>query len=150
MENGVGLLLGSGTSRAVRLAALCLGFGVLALSDGLRAQSQAGEKKGSSFYCNIKILSVAERAHKKQIGEKMAASQMEMKELPNGYAYRYRPGGVSIVELADWVESERRCCPFFDIAIETEREGGPVWLKITGRQGVKEFIRGEFKGSKVE
>jgi len=150
MEKGIGLLPGSGTSRAVRLAALYLGIGVLTLSSGVHAQNPEGEKKETPFYCNIKVLSVAERAHKKQIGEKMAASQVETKELPYGYAYRYRPGGVSLVELADWVESERRCCPFFDMAIETKREGGPVWLKITGRQGVKEFIRGEFKGSKVE
>lgn len=149
MEKGIGLLQGRRIGRAVRMAA-CLGIGVLALAVGVRARSQTGEKKESPFYCNIKVLSVAERAHKKQIGEKMAASQVETKELANGYAYRYRPGGVSIVELADWVESERRCCPFFDMTIETEREGGPVWLKITGRKGVKEFIRGEFKGSKVE
>ena len=150
MENGIGLLQRRGIGQAVRLVALYLGFGVLALSTGVQAQSPEGEKKESPFYCNIKVLSATERAHKKQIGEKMAASQLETKELPNGYAYRYRPGGVSLVELADWVESERRCCPFFDMALETEREGGPVWLKITGREGVKQFIRGEFKGSKVE
>ena len=65
MEKRIGLLQGRGISLAVRLAALSLGFGVLALSDGLRAQSQAGEKKGSPFYCNIKALSVAEMVHKK-------------------------------------------------------------------------------------
>jgi hypothetical protein len=150
MEKGIGLLQGSGIGLAVRVVALCLGLGVLALSAGVQAQSLAGQKKETPFYCNIKALSAAEMVHKKLIGEKMAASQVETMELPNGYAYRYRPGGVSLVELADWVESERRCCPFFDMALETEREGGPVWLKITGRQGVKEFIRGEFKGLTVE
>jgi hypothetical protein len=149
MEKEIGPLQRRGIGRAVRLVA-CLGIGVLALAAGVRARSQTGEKKESPFYCNIKVLSVTERAHKKQIGEKMAASQVETKELANGYAYRYRPGGVSLVELADWVESERRCCPFFDMALETEREGGPVWLKITGRESVKQFIRGEFKGLTVE
>jgi hypothetical protein len=75
---------------------------------------------------------------------------VEAAELPNGYAFRFRPGGVSLVELADWVESERRCCPFFDLAIEAEREGGPVWLKITGREGVKQFITAELKSLKRE
>ena len=70
MEKGIGLIPGSGTSRAMRLAALYLGFGVLALSSGVQAQSPEGEKKESPFYCNIKVLSVTERAHKKQIGEK--------------------------------------------------------------------------------
>lgn len=142
-------LLESGC-RGVVLAALLLGFGVLTSVGGAQAQNQQGGKNESPFYCNINALSVAERAHKKQIGEKMAASQVERIELPNGYAYRYRPGGVSLVELADWVDSERRCCPFFDMTIETEREGGPVWLKITGREGVKQFIRGEFKSFMVK
>ena len=136
--------------RGVAVTVLFLGLGVLALAGGERTQSQQGEKKESPFYCNITALSTAERAHKKQISEKMAASRVETNELPNGYAFRFRPEGVTLIELADWVDSERRCCPFFDMAIETEREGGPVWLKITGREGVKQFIRGEFKGLKVE
>jgi len=142
-------LLGSGRW-GVAVAALFLAFGVLASAGGAQAQNQQGEKKESPFYCNMKTLTAAERLHKKKIGEKMAASRVEMNELPNGYAFRFRPGGVSLVELADWVESERRCCPFFDLAIEAEREGGSVWLKITGREGVKQFIRGEFKGLTVE
>jgi hypothetical protein len=142
-------LLKSGR-RGVAVATLFLGFGVLASAGGTRAQGQQGEKKESPFYCNMKALTAPERLHKKQIGEKMAASRVEMNELPNGYAFRFRPGGVSLVELADWVETERRCCPFFDLAIEAEREGGSVWLKITGREGDKQFIRGEFKGLTVE
>ncbi len=137
-------LLGSGR-RSVVVTALFIGLGVFALVGGAKTQNQQGEKRESPFYCNIKTLSVAERLHKKQIGEKMAASRIEVNELPNGYAFRFRPGGVSLVELADWVDSERRCCPFFDMTIETEREGGPVWLKITGREGVKQFIREELK-----
>jgi hypothetical protein len=140
-------LLASGP-RGIVVTALFLGFGVLALAGGAQAQNLQRKKRKSPFYCNIKTLSVAERLHKKQIGEKMAASRVEVNELPNGYAIRYRPGGVSLVELADWVESERRCCPFFDLAIETEREGGPVWLKITGREGVQQFIREEVKSLK--
>jgi hypothetical protein len=33
--------------------------------------------------------------------------------------------------------------------VEAERENGPVSLRITGREGVKAFIRGEFKVLKV-
>ncbi len=131
--------------RGVAVTAMFIGLGVFALVGGTKTQKQQGEKQESTFYCNIKTLSVPEILHKKQIGEKMATARVEVNELPNGYAFRFRPGGVSLVELADWVESERRCCPFFDMTIETEREAGPVWLKITGREGVKQFIRGEFK-----
>jgi hypothetical protein len=99
----------------------------------------------SPFYCRTKSLSKAEWAHKKQISAKMRSARVEIKELADGYAFRYQPGGVSLVELADWVDSEARCCPFFDMAISVEREGGPVWLMLRGKDGVKQFIQSEFK-----
>jgi hypothetical protein len=36
---------------------------------------------------------------------------------------------------------ERACCPFFDIDMRLEREGGSFWLSLTGREGVKQFIQ---------
>lgn len=138
------------TLRSVAVALLLAGLGVLGLTSRTQSQTQQPDKKESPFYCNVNALSAAERAHKKHIGDKMAASRVETTELPNGYAFRFQSGGVTLMELADWVDSERRCCPFFDMAIETEREGGAVRLRIMGREGVKQFIRGEFKGMKVE
>ena len=45
-----------------------------------------------------------------------------------------------------WVAGERLCCPFFDIDVHVEREGGSLWLRLTGREGVKQFIRADFVG----
>ena len=36
---------------------------------------------------------------------------------------------------------ERLCCAFLDISLRFEREGGPLWLRLAGRKGVKEFIK---------
>jgi len=99
----------------------------------------------TSFYCNTKSLSILEWAHKRDISEKMKIARAERKELADGYAFRFRPEAVSLMELADWVSSEARCCPFFDMTIEVERDGGPLWLKLTGKEGVKQFIRMEFQ-----
>lgn len=38
----------------------------------------------------------------------------------------------------------RLCCPFFDFVVELERNGGPLWLKLIGRDGIKPFIQAEF------
>jgi hypothetical protein len=115
-------------------------------------QNKAAEQSGNptakaetSFYCNTKSLSKEEWAHKTLISGKMKIAQVERKELSNGYAFRFRPEAVSLMELADWVSSEARCCPFFDMSIEVEPDGGPLWLKLTGKEGVKQFIRMEFK-----
>ena len=35
--------------------------------------------------------------------------------------------------------------PFFDLDLSIEREGGPLRLTLSGREGVKEFIRSEFE-----
>jgi hypothetical protein len=45
---------------------------------------------------------------------------------------------------AEWVSYERKCCPFFTFALEQSADGGPVWLRITGPEGVKVFIREAF------
>jgi hypothetical protein len=45
--------------------------------------------------------------------------------------------------LAEWIDQERRCCPFFDIDLRVEHDGGALWLRLTGRPGTKEFIRAE-------
>jgi hypothetical protein len=99
-------------------------------------------KHETPFACSIeKTLTKEEREHKKQISVKMLAARIETTELANGYVFRFRPDAVSLADLADWVATERVCCPFFDLAIEAERENGPLALRITGRDGVKEFIR---------
>lgn len=107
-------------------------------------QTQAANEQ-SAFYCNTKSLSIGEWVHKSQISARMRNARVEIKELPDGYAFRFRPEGVSLVDLADWVSSEARCCPFFDMGIQVEREGGPVWLTLRGKNGVKQFIQMEFK-----
>jgi len=44
---------------------------------------------------------------------------------------------------AEFITLERLCCPFLTLALEVERERGPLWLKLTGREGVKPFLRAE-------
>ena len=116
---------------------------------GARSIARNQQDKSSDtvgpFYCHTKALSKEEWAHKDKISAKMRNARVEIKELPDGYAFRYPPNGVPLVELADWVDTEARCCPFFDMAISVERDGGPVWLMLRGQDGVKQFIRSEFK-----
>ena len=45
--------------------------------------------------------------------------------------------------IAVWAAGERLCCPFFDIQIRMEAEAGPIWLRLTGRDGTKNFIKAD-------
>ena len=99
----------------------------------------------SKFYCNIKALTPAERTHHMQLSEKLMGARKEVVETEKGYEFQYSPSDVSLLELADWVVAEGKCCPFFDFHIDLEREGSLLCLRLTGENGVKEFIRSEFQ-----
>lgn len=110
-------------------------------------QRQAASKTSkdrSSFYCNLKALSPTERGRLHELVQKLQNARIETEELPDGYAFRLQTEQVSLGELAEYVTSERKCCPFFDFEIELKREGGPLWLRLRGIQGVKSFMRHEF------
>jgi len=62
----------------------------------------------------------------------------ERQELPHGYAFRFTADQFGLI--ATFVDNERRCCPFFAFALDVAPDGGPIWLRITGRDGVKEFF----------
>ena len=70
----------------------------------------------------------------------------EFRELSDGYEFRFASGPDLIVKLGEFISLEKLCCSFLKFVIEVEAEGGPVWLRLTGREGVKAFIREEING----
>ena len=98
----------------------------------------------SKFYCNIKALTAGERAHHKQLGDKLMAARKAVVETEKGYEFQFGPQDATLAELADWVVAESKCCPFFDFHIDLENEGKLICLRLTGEEGVKQFMRAEF------
>jgi hypothetical protein len=45
-----------------------------------------------------------------------------------------------VVDVARWLDIWRRCCPFYEFRIDLHAADGGMWLSVTGRPGVKEFI----------
>ena len=66
------------------------------------------------------------------------------RELPDGYEFEFAGDRTTYALVSEWAQGERLCCPFFDIAIRAERESGAVWLRLTGREGTKQFIESDF------
>src|SRR5882672_4937295 len=99
----------------------------------------------SRFYCNMKALSHTERIKHLMLTGKLIMVRKEIVELENGYEFQFSPSNVSVEDLANWVVAESKCCPFFDFHIDLEEEGRLLCLRLTGEEGVKEFIRSEFK-----
>jgi hypothetical protein len=72
----------------------------------------------------------------------------QIEELPDGYAFSWPAEAGTILNAAEFISLERLCCPFFDFALEIKSEGGPLRLKLTRPEGVKQFILAELGLSK--
>lgn len=101
-------------------------------------------KPESAFACNRLALTPEQRKrHFDELGPKLREMKKSVRELPNGYEFEFSPDPNTIQLVAEWVAGERACCPFFDINMRLEREGGPLWLSLTGREGVKQFLQAD-------
>jgi hypothetical protein len=106
--------------------------------------AQKGGTHVSPFACDRFALSPEARArHFNEIGPELRKHKTAVRELPNGYAFRFPSDPATVQLVAEWAAGERLCCPFFDIDIHMEAEHGPVWLTLTGREGTKDFIRAD-------
>ena len=63
----------------------------------------------------------------------------EVQELPDGFAFRYPAEQYG--QVTQFIANERLCCPFFTFVLEVTPANGPIWLRITGREGVKDFLQ---------
>jgi hypothetical protein len=90
--------------------------------------------------CNLKALTPEQRKQLDQLGVRAIAAIAESRELKDGYAFRIDPARESVVDVARWLDIWRRCCPFYEFRIDLHAADGGVWLSVTGRPGVKEFI----------
>lgn len=95
------------------------------------------------YTCNIAVLTEEELTQYQELATTLRSSVQETKELKNGFAFRLPPD--AIVSTTQWIAYERKCCPFFEFELEIAKDSGPVWLRITGDRGIKEFIRTEFE-----
>jgi hypothetical protein len=80
-------------------------------------------------------------AHHALIRQLMTELVGEIRELPDGLAFRFPSGEYEVV--CRFVSRERLCCPFLTFSLEVSPERGPLWLRLTGPAGVKAFLRAE-------
>jgi hypothetical protein len=76
---------------------------------------------------------------------KVRRGVIEVKELPDGYAYAFPGTSEWLSELAGLVDLERQCCPFLQFRITVAANGGPLTLQMTGPEGTKEFLWSVFQ-----
>jgi hypothetical protein len=97
----------------------------------------------SPIACDMSAIEPGMRAGHVATGGRVFRAAEEIRELPDGYAFRLPNESKTLLSAAEFISLERLCCPFLGFVLEVEPEGGPVWLRLTGREGVKAFIREE-------
>jgi hypothetical protein len=124
------------------LALLCLVSGRSIRADETTLSQSA--KHESPFACNAFALSPEIRKrHFEELGPALLKLKKSIRELPDGYELELPADNKTYQLLTEWAFQERLCCPFFDIDLRLDRENGPLWLRLTGRPGTKEFIKEE-------
>jgi hypothetical protein len=94
--------------------------------------------------CDLETFDAAERERHAASFDRLRLIVRAVEELPDGYAWRLPAADDAIRLSADFIAYERRCCPFFNFILEVAPDGGPIWLRITGRAGVKAIFTGAF------
>lgn len=89
------------------------------------------------FVCNINALTEPQRNRYREIIAKLNVSRQSVKELSDGYAFRFRAEAELIMEAAEFIVYERLCCPFFDFELAVEQDTNRLWLRLRGQEGIK-------------
>ncbi len=125
-----------------------LAFVLLAAAPALRAASST-----EPLVCRLDALTASQRDRQRLLADRLRRAIVERTELADGYLLTLDlarlpadPKGLPfcVVEVAEWVDLESRCCPFLDFGIDVGGNGGPVRIRLTGPGGVKPFLEEEF------
>ena len=101
----------------------------------------------SPLACNLDAIYAVDRPRHGELRRTLAAAITSNRELPDGIAIQIAIEGMTLEHLAEWISFERKCCPFLEFRIDIAPKSGPVWLSLTGRPGVKEFLTQVFAGT---
>jgi hypothetical protein len=104
----------------------------------------ASAKQESPLACNRLALTPEQRKrHFEEVGPALRARKKGVQSLADGYEFEF-PGDAETFRLAaEWAGGEHVCCPFFEISLHLAPEGGPLRIRVTGRDGVKQFMEAD-------
>lgn len=132
------------------LSAIILGtFVFTCIVPQISTQAQQGiaaidKKVESPFACNTLALTPEIRKrHFEVLGPMLVSMRTAVREIADGYEFEFPNDEKTYRLLTEWAFQESECCPFFDINVRLERERGALVLRLSGREGTKNFIRGE-------
>jgi hypothetical protein len=97
--------------------------------------------ENQSLACDLTAIPANVREEHVISAPQLFATAQEVQELADGYAIRFLNEPGKFMTIANYIENERLCCPFFNFELEIKPNGGPLWLRLTGGEGVKELLK---------
>jgi hypothetical protein len=82
---------------------------------------------------------------REELGE-IFDGRLKAEELDDGYEFLFPGDGDWAARLAEFVVSERACCPFFAFDLGFEPGDGPIRLRIRGPEGARSIVAEMFAG----
>jgi hypothetical protein len=92
--------------------------------------------------CSLDNIDLARRSE--QVKRDVFSGAEERIELEDGYSFRFPGNDDWKPKIEEFIASERRCCSFFRFEVTYEAGLGPIWLRLTGPAGTKQFIEAAF------
>lgn len=95
------------------------------------------------FACDMFAIPALERPeHYKLIRRLMSDVAQDIQETPEEFSFQFPAGEYDAV--SQFIGRERLCCPFLRFTLEVTPDRGPLRLRISGPEGVKDFMQAEF------
>jgi|SRR5271157_1366971 len=91
--------------------------------------------------CNLGALTAQERLTRAELAARIRSLAAQLVELEDGYALRLASEPEVARHALEWILLESRCCPFLRMELIVEAERGPLWVRLGGAVGVKEFLK---------
>ena len=97
----------------------------------------------TTFACDLSALTDAQRERHLDVSRQMLGSKQAVVELMDGYRLQFSDDPGNYLLIGEFMSMEHRCCPFFRLALEVEPDAESIWLRVSGEDGVKDFIHAE-------
>lgn len=133
---------GEGVSMAV--ATILITLGAFGLSE-VRAQQKGNVmndlKERAKMTCKLTTPELQER--KRTVIAELKSVVKERQEETNAVRYKFESADKDIDLVSNFIKTERLCCDFFEFSLRVESSSNFMWLKLSGPDGVKDFIQEE-------
>jgi hypothetical protein len=91
--------------------------------------------------CKLTTPELQER--KRTVISELKVLVKERKENANSVSYKFDSTDKNIDLISSFIKTERLCCDFFEFNLSVESDSEFMWLRLSGPDGVNEFIREE-------